>query len=193
MATNKPYGFLQERRNKSLSDIMRDGLHIFLFVCVVVFVGQQVVFIYETWGQEKQAFILAETMFYTEDCATYNGPWQGRLDQCQKINITLNTLPFVSAVMKVVNSWNSCVYMPCSSIVYELINHWQYKILFILISLGLFSYFLSVLNFTKKKSKKIYDYAQMKPQFNDPRLNELLNSLNKIPTLQSEPIASLNK
>jgi hypothetical protein len=190
MATDEAIDFLQERRRKdrSFSDTMRDALHLFVFACITVFIGQQAVLIYETWGQETQAFILAETMFYTEQCATYNGPWQGRLDQCQKINITLNTMPVVSAVMKVINSWNSCVYMPCSTIVNELTNHWHYKILFILISLGIFSYFLSVLNFTKKKSKKLYDYTQPKFPPQDPVLKEILNKLSISSSLHTQSL-----
>lgn len=141
-------------RDRSLGDTLRRALHFFFWACVVVLVVQQMVLLYETWGRKQQALIMAKLMYEEEECATYPGRSQPRIEQCQRDNITINTWPITLALMEVINSWNSCLYLSCPDLIMTVVANWQYKVLFIVLSLGALSYIISLLSFTKKKSKK---------------------------------------
>ena len=141
-------------RERSFNETLRWLMHLFFLTCTVIFVGQQWVLFYQQWGLEQQAFIRAEKLYREEECQTYNGSSQARINQCILDNITINTWPITSALLKVVSSWNSCVYMPCSEIFLAVVSHWHYKILFILASLAVASYIFQFINLIVVRGSK---------------------------------------
>lgn len=150
------------RENETLSDMVKRLLRGIVFACVLVVLSQQLMLFWDLYKQKEQERLSAWSFHVEESCADYRGPSQLRRDECARNNIILNTWPLTRAVTHLVRSWNSCLYMPCGDLVRQIATHLEYKIAFILFSLGVASYVANFFACFKRKSIEYSDKLRYK-------------------------------
>lgn len=150
------------RENESMTEMIKRFLRGIVFACLLVVLSQQMMFFWDLYKQKEQERLSAQSFHIEENCDFYRGPSQLRRDECARNNIVLNTWPLTRALTQLVRSWNTCLYMPCGDLARNIASHLEYKIAFILFSLGLVSYIANFFTCFKRKSVEYGDKIRFK-------------------------------
>lgn len=173
------------RENETLGDMVKRLLRGIVFACLIVVLSQQLMFFWDLYKQKEQERLSAHSFHIEENCEFYRGPSQLRRDECARNNIILNTWPLTRALTHLVRSWNSCLYMPCGEAVRHIASHLEYKIAFILFSLGVASYIANFFTCFKRKSIEFGDKMRYKKTMQEQmrHFEQQMNAL-KLPPSQ---------
>lgn len=163
-------------KNKNFTEVFSNACRTLLTTLIVIAISREAMNLYEMTLEQQQERIKATRLYYEEECATYRGSSQARINECHRNNMIMNTWPITLAIIRLVNTWESCLYLPCTDLARNVADHFIYKVAAILVAVALFSYVFKGFMFTKKKSKDVVDQWR------------LLNTIKSLSKLQQELI-----
>lgn len=147
------------KKNQTITESIQYALHLFLMGCVLVIITQQLTHTLDIYYSSQQEYRDAVKLYAEEDCAIYRGSSRARLQECSELNTLIKTSIIARTLIRVTQSWNSCIYMSCTDLVDAVCTQLQYKIAVFLVLLAIISYSMKIFRCTKKKSK---DYLHKK-------------------------------
>ncbi len=147
------------KKNQTITESIQYALHLFLIGCILVVFTQQITHTLDIYYSSQQEYLDALKLYTDENCTMYRGSSRARLQECSELNTIIKTSIIMRTLIRVTQSWNSCIYLSCTDLVNAICSHLQYKIALVLILLAIISYSMKVFRCTKKKSK---DYLYWK-------------------------------
>ncbi len=185
------------KKNQTITESIQYALHLFLMGCVLVIVTQQLTHTLDIYHLSHQEYRDAVKLYAEEGCAHYKGSSRARLQECSELNTIIMTSITTRTLIRVTQSWNSCIYLSCTDLVNAICTQLQYKIALVLVLLAVISYSMKIFRCTKKKSKdyiqrKQYEitHKQLKQQAID--LENVFQNISLHPSYQSIPRGSIS-
>ena len=130
----------EKARSRSLGDIFMVIVRMAMAWTFFVVVTQQCALINSRWSEKLVQHEQAVNDYKVHQCGymkTTNIPF---INECERLSIVMRISPLMAAITSVINGWNSCITMPCTQVVHMVLNHYEYKLLFSLISFGFLYY-----------------------------------------------------
>ena len=101
-----------------------------LFIILMISI-QQFKIIYITWNEQIKIYNDSYSD-YQRICSNLTTQNEEFIDACKKLQLIINTDPFIRAIKKVIYNWNSCLTLSCTDLFYSIITNYEYNILFII-------------------------------------------------------------
>lgn len=117
-----------------------------------VVLTQQLTLINTTWGIKVVQYEKAALEYVQHQCGHMKTTNVQFIAECERLSVVMRVSPLVAAITSVINSWNSCLTMPCTQLLHTISNHYEYKFLFILVSIGFFYYVWKFFTATRNKA-----------------------------------------
>lgn len=124
---------------------------------IFVIVSQQLILVNSTWSVKLVEHEQANREYTQLMCNQMKTTNTQFINECERLSIVMRISPLNAAVTDVINKWNSCLMMPCTQLAHTISSHYEYMLLFLLVSLG-FAYYAHLLfNMTLDKSIEFQD------------------------------------
>lgn len=121
--------------------------------CFMVVLTQQFALVNATWSVKLMEHDRNIKEYTQLQCAFIQTTNVLLIGECDRLNAAMRVTPIIAATTAVINGWNTCLTMPCTQLMYTISSHYEYKLLFLLVSFG-FAYYASKF-FTTTRDKTI--------------------------------------
>lgn len=138
--------------------VVRLAMGWFLFILV----SQQTTLVNLQWSIKTIQYEKACQEYAHHKCVQMQTTNVQFITECERLSVVMRVSPFSAAITSVVNEWNTCITMPCTQLVRTIATHSEYKILFILVSIGVFYYAAKFFSFTREKAVDFQDMLRVR-------------------------------
>ncbi len=122
-----------------------------------VIITQQITLVNSTWSTKLIQHEQAIKDYDLHRCGRMNTTNIQFINECERLSIVMSISPLMASVTAVINGWHSCIAMPCTQLVYTITNHYEYRILFLLVSFGCLYYGYKLMSTTHDRSIVLQD------------------------------------
>ena len=146
-----------KKNKRSIAGIFMMIVRMAMAWLLFVVVSQQVTLINSQWSVKTMQHEKARLEYAHHRCIDMQTTNVQFIAECERLSVVMRVTPFVAAVTSVVNDWNTCITMPCTQLIRTVANHYEYKFLFILVSIGLFYYAFKLFSGAREKAIDFQD------------------------------------
>lgn len=148
---------LKKTKTKTFAAVFMLAVRMAMAWCFFVVVSQQCALINSTWSTKLTQYEQAIKEYSLHQCGLMKTTNIQFITECERLSVVMRISPLMAAVTSVINGWNSCLTMPCTQLVHTIANHFEYKLLFMLVSFGFLYYSFKFFTTTRDKTVDFQD------------------------------------
>lgn len=145
---------------KTISSIFMLAVRMAMAWSFFVVVTQQLALVNSTWSTKLTQYEQAIKEYSLHQCGQMKTTNIQFITECERLNIVMRVSPLMAAITSVINGWNSCLTMPCTQLAHTIANHYEYKLLFLLVSFGFIYYAFKFFLIGKDRSIEFQDMVR---------------------------------
>lgn len=150
------------KKHKSGWDIINTFISSVVFLTFFIIICQQFVILNTTWQHTTDEYHDALKEYKSICDLTKENNNKNLLSECKELTNKINTYPIIRAIYRVINGWHSCITMPCTQLLSNIANNFEYKIIIIIIAIFLSNWLYNIFTFTKQKTESFQDYFRVR-------------------------------